>query len=56
MRKIVRTLYQDFSELGYLAKFEIDVPAKTLKTKDILFLADPNGLLNRGVIGLKPGG
>jgi len=55
-RSIVRTLYKDFQDLGYLKKYEIDIPAQTMETKDRLYLVDPIGLLSRGETGCNYGG
>ena len=55
-RLIVRKMYEDFKELGYLEKFKIDAPAQKLKTKDILYFSDPTGLIERGVMGSDYGG
>ncbi|MBW1784957.1 MAG: mitochondrial large ribosomal subunit protein uL15m, partial [Deltaproteobacteria bacterium] len=40
-RRIVRTLYKDFRDLGYLKKYEIDVPTNSMKTKDVIYFSDP---------------
>ena len=37
-RSIVRQLYQDFKEIGYIESYEVDAPAQKVKTKDILGL------------------